>query len=61
MTAPPEMFMAGYSEQAGWTKERGQLMEVTASMAPYNSCVKYKGNFYYFGTPEAEKIFDNEV
>lgn|GEM_PF-3072244 len=54
--SPYEALTIGYGYSAEWARELGELNS-TAAAAGYSTTVKCEGNFFYYGTPGAENLF----
>ena len=54
--SPYDLVIIAYGPSSEWATTTGTAAASAATA--YNSTVKYRGNAYYFGTPNAEKIFE---
>ena len=54
---PYDLLIAGLGPSEEWAKEMGGYNDAAAKS--FNTTVKYRGNLYYLGTTNAEKIFES--
>ena len=53
--SPHEMVIVGYGYSSDWAHQIGG--NAARAAEAYNTTVKYEGNFFYYGTPNAEHLF----